>query len=80
MNFEDMSMKAVREYLDGGGAFITTSEDGMDMRMWGAGHGCYVVLLTPQQGNPACSAACGLENVLSDMTRWADLSAWTKAE
>lgn len=79
MNLTSMSFDDITEYLEGGGAFEAETGS-MKLRMWGAGAGCFNVLLSPSAGMPAATSAYGLANILSTMTTYADLSAWTKAE
>lgn len=71
-------LNPIYEHLENGGAYVATTETGMELRMWHAGEGHYIVALKPQDGQPASTSAYGLENIMATMGQWAPLSQWTK--
>ncbi len=74
-SYEDLSPKAARALLDAGGAFQAET-DTMTCLMWHAGRGNYVLELTPHGGNPASTAAFGLENIFATMIGYAPGGHW----
>lgn len=68
----------IREYLEDGGAYVATTETGMELRMWHAGRDNYIVELTPSEGQGASTSARGLANILPVMETYAPLGQWTK--
>jgi hypothetical protein len=78
-SYDEMTPKDARELLQNGGAFRAETPT-MTLLMWHAGRGCYALELTPQGGQPAATAACGLENIVATMTGYAPASSWTVLE
>ena len=75
---EELSIKEIRERLESGGAFTATTHTGTTLKMWHAGDGHYIVALNPEGGQPGSTSAFGLENIMSTMSQWAPLEAWTE--
>lgn len=75
---EEMTLKQIREYLQGGGMFVAKTESDMTLRMWHAGRGNYIIELAPKEGQAGSTSARGLENIMPEMSRWAPLSEWAK--
>ncbi len=79
MHYEDLTPKDARALLDSGGAFQAETET-MTCLMWHAGRGNYVLELTPHGGNPAATAAHGLENIFATMIGYAPGESWQSLE
>ncbi len=78
-SYEDLSPKAARALLDDGGA-LQAETDTMRCLMWHAGRGNYVLELTPTGGDPASTAAFGLENIVATMIGYAPSEDWEAVE